>query len=124
MKKIFKLLSIAIILFSLSVNVDAQAKHNKKDKKEMLKSLNLSKQQKEQLKASHKATKQEMETIKNNSSLSEAQKKEKMKQLHKEKKEKLETILTPEQKARMKQIKNNEPRRGVTNLPNERTIKQ
>lgn len=124
MKKILKLLSIVMILFSLSVNADAQTKHNKKEKKEMMKSLNLSKQQKDQLKASHKATKQEMVAIKKNSSLSEAQKKEKMQQLHKEKKEKLETILTPEQKARMKEFRKNEPRRGVTNMPNERTIKQ
>ena len=123
MKKVFKLLSIVIILFSFTINADAQTKHNKKERKEMMKALNLTKEQKVQLKSFHKSTKQENEAIKNNSALSKEQKKEKTEQLHKERHEKLESILTPEQKERMKQMRENKPRRGVTNMPNERTAK-
>jgi len=35
----------------------------------------------------------------------------------------LEAILTPEQKEKMKKMKKDQPRRGVTNMPNERTAK-
>ena len=123
MKKILKLLSIVIILFSFTINVDAQTKHNKKDREEMMKTLNLTKEQKTLLKSFHKSKKQEGESIKNNAGLSKEQKKEKTEQLHKERHEKLESILTPEQKEKMKQMKENKPRRGVTNMPNERTAK-
>lgn len=123
MKKIMKLLPIVIILFAFTINAEAQTKHNKKERKEMMKSLNLSKQQKQQLKAFHKSTKSQREAIKNNTSLSEEQKKEKIEQLHKERHDKLESILTSEQKQKMNQSRENQPRRGVTNMPNERTAK-
>lgn len=123
MKKILKLLSIVIIFFSFTINADAQTKHNKKERKEMMKSLNLSKQQKQQLKAFHKSTKSEREALKNNTALSEEQQKEKLEQMHKESHDKLESILTPEQKQKMLQMRGNQPRRGVTNMPNERIAK-
>ncbi len=44
-----------------------------------------------------------------------------MEQLKSERHEKLESILTPAQKERMKQMRENQPSRGVTNMPNERT---
>ena len=74
MKKILKLLSIVIILFSFTINADAQTVQNKKERKEMMKALNLTKQQKTQLKSFHKSTKQERETIKNNFALTEQKK--------------------------------------------------
>jgi Spy/CpxP family protein refolding chaperone len=43
--------------------------------------------------------------------------------LKKEKDAKLQAILTPEQKEKMKQKKETKPRRGVTNMPNEKTAK-
>ena len=42
-------------------------------------------------------------------------------QVHKT--DKLETIITPAEKEKLKEKKNNTPRRGVTNMPNERTAK-
>ena len=123
MKKILKLLSIVIILFSFTINADAQTVQNKKERKEMMKALNLTKEQKAQLKSFHKSKKQEREAIKNNAGLSNEQKKEKTEQLHKERHAKLESILTPAQKERMKQMRENQPSRGVTNMPNERTAK-
>ena len=123
MKKLLKLLSIAILLFSFTIHAEAQVKHNKKERKEMVKQLHLSKQQKQQMKSFHKSTKQQSEAIKNNTTLTEQQKKSQLAQLKNEKHQKLEAILTPEQKEKMKQMKKGQPRRGVTNMPNERTAK-
>ena len=90
----------------------------------MMKAFHLSKQQKDQLKSFHKSSKEERETIKNNTALSKEHKKEKFEQLHKERHDRLEAILTPEQKEKMKKIeKENKPHRGVTNMPNERRAK-
>ena len=123
MKKIFKLLSIVILLFSFTINAEAQVKHNKKERKEMVKQLHLTKPQKQQMKSFHKSTKQQSEAIINNTYLTEQQKKAQLAQLKNEKQQKLEAILTPEQKQKMKQLKKDQPRRGVTNMPNERTAK-
>ncbi len=75
MKKMLKILSIAILLFYFTASAEAQVKHNKKDRKEMMKQLHLTKQQKEQMKSFHKSTKQEKAAIINNSALTEQQKK-------------------------------------------------
>ena len=123
MKKILKLLSIVIILFLFAINTNAQTKHNKKERKEMMKSLHLTKQQKAELKSFHKSTKQQREAIKSNTALSQEQKKEKVEQMQKERHDKLESILTPEQKQKMREMRDSQPRRGVTNMPNERTAK-
>ena len=89
-----------------------------------VKELDLSKQQKKEIKKYKKADKVKVTVIKNNAALTEQQKKDQLMQVRKEKDDKLETILTPEQKEKMKQMKKDQPRRGVTNMPNERTIKQ
>ena len=88
-----------------------------------IKELDLSKQQKKEIKKYKKADKAKVTAIKNNSALTEQQKKDQLAQLHNEKLEKLEGILTPEQKEKMKQMKKDQPRRGVTNMPNERKAK-
>ena len=88
-----------------------------------VKEFDLSKQQKKEIKKYKKADKVKVASIKNNSAITEQQKKDQLIQLRKEKHDKLETILTPEQKEKMKQMKKDKPRRGVTNMPNERTIK-
>ncbi len=89
-----------------------------------VKELDLSKQQKKEIKKYKKSDKVKITAIKNNAALTEQQKKDQLMQVRKEKHDKLETILTPEQKEKMKQIKKDQPRRGVTNMPNERTVKQ
>ena len=89
-----------------------------------VKDLDLSKQQKKEIKKNKKSDKVKVAAIKNNAALTQQQKKNQLIQLHKEKHDKLESILTPEQKEKMKQMKKDQPRRGVTNMPNERTIKQ
>ena len=90
---------------------------------EKIKELDLSKQQKKEVKKYRRSNKANVAAIKNNAALTEHQKKDKLMQLRKENHEKLQTILTPEQKEKMKQMKKEQPRRGVTNMPNERTAK-
>ena len=89
----------------------------------MVKQLHLTKQQKKEMKAYKVSSKKKKEAIKNNSALTEQQKKEQLEQLKSDKHAKLEAVLTPEQKEKMKQTKDNKPRRGVTDMPNERTAK-
>ncbi|HUS01411.1 MAG TPA: hypothetical protein VMY77_06780 [Chitinophagaceae bacterium] len=123
MKNIFKTVALLILLFAITINAEAQKKEHKKAKKEMAKQLHLTKQQKKEKKAFKAITEKEKEAIKNNSALTVQQKKEQLAQLKNDKYAKLEGILTPDQKEKMKQAKDNQPRRGVTNRPNERTAK-
>jgi mevalonate kinase len=123
MKNIFKSIFFLFLLFAFTLNADAQKKDHKKAKKEMVKQIHLTRQQKKEMKTFKATIKQERETIKRNTALTEQQKKEQLGQLKKEKHAKLETILTAEQKEKLKQTKDNQPRRGVTNMPNERTAK-
>ena len=123
MGNIFKPIVLLFLLFAFTINADAQKKDHKKAKKEMVKQLHLTKQQKKEMKAFKLTTKKEREAIKSNSALTDQQKKDQLAQLKNDKHAKLEAILTPEQKEKMKQAKDNKPRRGVTNMPNERTAK-
>lgn len=79
----------------------------KNKKRAMMKELNLTKEQKGQMKEFHRSMNQKKGSIKNDNNLSEAQKKDKMKELHKEQKEKMRTILTPEQREKMKKERKN-----------------
>ncbi|MEO5782643.1 MAG: hypothetical protein ABIQ07_05190 [Ginsengibacter sp.] len=131
-----KLLGIIILLSLTGSKIFAQEKelsvlHQRDSAMPMnvvhvtkIKELDLSKQQKKVIKKYKKSDKVKVTAIKNNAALTEQQKKDQLMQLHKEKHNKLETILTPEQKEKMKQMKKDQPRRGVTNMPNERTVKQ
>ena len=87
------------------------------------KKITFSKQQKKKVKTIRHDAKVKKSAIENNHALTEEQKNEKLQQLHKQNHKKLEGILTPAQKEEMKKRKNNTPRRGVTNMPNERTAK-
>jgi len=122
MKKMRSLLSLLLLLFVFTMSVAAQPAHHKKGKK-IIKQLHLTSQQKHELKTFHKSAKQQVTAIKNNTALSEQQKKEQLEQLKEKRHEKLEAILTPEQKEKLKELKKEGPRRGVTNMPNERKAK-
>jgi hypothetical protein len=123
MKNIFKLIALLFLLFGFTINADAQKKDHKKAKKEMLEQLHLTKQQKKEMKAYKAVSKKKKEAIKNNNALTEQQKKEQLAQLKNDKHAKLEAILTSAQKEKIKQAKDSKPRRGVTDMPNERTAK-
>ena len=112
MKKLI-LLAIAGLFFAANSNAQVQKEmpkhqHVKSDsayfmhRGKMMQDLNLTADQKTQMKALHQEMQQQRNAIKNDSSLSADQKKEKMKELHKAQSEKMKTILTPDQQAKMK----------------------
>jgi protein CpxP len=124
MKRVIKLLSvIVLLLLAFTINTSAQEMHHRKERKEMIKKLDLTKQQKHELKAFHQSIKQQKKAIDNNTALTLEQKKSQQEALMEKRHQKLEAILTPEQKEKMKELKKDTPRRGVTNMPNERTVK-
>jgi Spy/CpxP family protein refolding chaperone len=96
----------------------------KMKRKEMLKELNLTKEQKGKFKEMRKEAKNKKEAIENNDKLSQEEKDKQLKELKKEQFEKTDTLLTNEQKEKFKKMrkkdKSEKPRRGVTGLPNER----
>ena len=128
MKKLF-LVAIAGLFFA--ANGNAQVKRNvphsqqmRSDssrhfqKGKMQDQLNLTADQKSQMKTLHQDMKQQREGIMNDQSLTADQKKEKMKDLRKSQSEKMNTILTPDQQTKMKELrkqrmKNHNMHRGM-----------
>ena len=111
-----KLLAVVFILYFFVSNAIAQVKREvnpsqnsqsnmvqKNKKKAMMKELNLTKEQRGQMKEFKRSMKQKKADITNDKTLSQEQKQAKLKELHKEKKEKMNSILTPEQREKMKE---------------------
>lgn len=71
----------------------------------MMQQLNLTADQQTQMKALHQDMLQQRNAIQNDTSLTADQKKEKMKGLHQSQMEKMNAILTPEQQAKMKELR-------------------
>jgi Spy/CpxP family protein refolding chaperone len=98
-----------------SQNVQSDTSHHFR-KNKMMDDLNLSPDQKTQLKALHQNMKQQRDAIKNDATLTPDQKKEKMKELHKSQQDKMNSILTPDQQAKrkafMEQRKENQKMNG------------
>jgi Spy/CpxP family protein refolding chaperone len=126
MKKLF-LFAFAALLFAATGN--AQVKRNSDPsqtmqsdtshhfrKGKMMDNLNLTADQKAELKSMREDAKQQREAIQNDASLTADQKKAKMKELHKTQSDKMKSILTPEQqatwKANMQQMKENRKMNG------------
>jgi len=112
MKKLF-LVAIAGLLFTISTNAQVQREmpqhqHMKSDsshhfqKGKMMEQLNLTTDQKTQMKTLRENMQQQRNAIQNDASLTADQKKEKMKALHKDQMGKVNAILTPDQQAKMK----------------------
>ena len=111
-----KLLTVVFILYFFISNAIAQVKREvnpsqnsqsnmvqKNKKKAMMKELNLTKEQRGQMKEFKQSMKQKKADITNDKTLTQEQKQAKLKELHKEKKEKMNSILTPEQREKMKE---------------------
>lgn len=73
------------------------------EKKEMMKELNLSKEQVKAMKAAQQDAKAKMKTLKTQDNITVKEIKEKEKAIQEERKTKLKTILTPEQFAKMEE---------------------
>ena len=73
--------------------------------KKMMDELNLTQDQRDQVKKLHEDGETQMKSIKSDTSLTAAQKKDKIKQLHQDHMSQVENILTPEQKTKWQQMK-------------------
>jgi protein CpxP len=71
----------------------------------IIKQLGLSRDQLKQLKSIREASKSKAEAIKTSTTLSEADKKTQLKALHKDTRSQIEAILTPDQLAKLKQLR-------------------
>jgi len=90
----------------------------KQGKLKALKELNLTKEQKQQMKTMRQDSKAEQDAITNDTTLTEAQRKEKLKAVKTEAAKKLQSILTEEQRSKLKTIK--EEKSGHSNKEKDR----
>lgn len=117
MKKLF---AIFFFIIFFAFNIIAQVKREsgsskniinsntkKSRNKELMKELNLTKEQKGQVKELRMDMKQKKDEIDNDKSLSPVQRKEKITELRQEQKQKLNRILTAEQKDKLQEEKKN-----------------
>lgn len=80
----------------------SSGKMNKQSKKDRIKDLDLTKEQKMKMREIKQSGKSTKESIENNTSLSEEDKKEQLRALQIEQAQKIQEILTDEQKAKFK----------------------
>lgn len=127
MKRLFiSLLAISFFAFNGNAQVKRDvtqsqkvqsdsSRHFKKGK--MMSDLNLSADQKSQMKEIQQSNKQQREAVKNDASLTPNQKRMKMKELQKSQSDKVNSILTPDQQAKrktnIKQMKANRGKHGT-----------
>ncbi len=88
-----------------STNTIERKKGDKVNKKQMIRELDLTKEQKGKLKEQRKSAKDKKEAIQNNESLSAEQKEAKLKELQKEQAKSTMGILNEEQKEKMKKMR-------------------
>ncbi|HEY5464233.1 MAG TPA: hypothetical protein VIJ95_13310 [Hanamia sp.] len=82
---------------SQNVQSDSSHHHHRGD---MMAQLNLSSDQKSQLKSLRESNKQQREEINNDATLTQDQKRAKMRNMHKSQSDKINSILTPDQQAK------------------------
>ena len=115
MKKLFALATAAFIFsFAASAQTDRattapaqgmERRHGKGDKGKMMKELNLTKEQQEQMKAQHKEMKAKFEALKAQDNITVKEMREKRKALKEEQKTRMEGILTADQKAKFAEMR-------------------
>ena len=89
---------------SVSSNTGSN-KMDRSEKKELLKELDLTKEQKIKLKEIRQASMAKKEAIENNNQLSETERKTKLRELQKEQAQNIQAILTNEQKEKFKTMR-------------------
>ena len=104
---------------------------SKEERKAFMKSLNLTREQARKLKDIRQQNKGQLDAIRNDANLQPADRRAKLRDLMQQQQDQMSQILSPEQQQRMKTFRQeqmekrkndpNRPRRGVTNMPNERT---
>ena len=124
-----KILFIAFILSLITISASAQIerkpvvvaksdsaqtittdnKVDKQSRKERMRELDLTREQKGKMKEIMQANKAAKEAIENNTQLSEADRKKQMRELQKSMAQKIQAILTPEQMEKFKASRQNNP---------------
>lgn len=116
------LIATSLLIFSLNTSAQVErntetmnkdtstitklsARPNKQNRKERMKELNLTREQKMQMKEIMQSGKASRESIENNAQLSDAEKKKQLHELKKSQAQKIQAILTPEQRAKYKEYK-------------------
>jgi len=89
------------------------------DKKQMLKELDLSREQKIKLKELRQSMKQKKEAIENDDKLSDPEKQTKLKELRQEQAKNTMSILTPEQKVKMLKLRKEKKGMEMEEMDNE-----
>ena len=84
-------------------NENGQSK--KEDKRQMIRSLNLSKEQRQKFKEIRQENKEKKESISSNDQLTESQKKDQLKELHKEAAMNMNSLLSEEQRDKVKAMR-------------------
>ena len=77
-----------------------ETKMNRSDRRDLIKDLDLTREQKMKLKEIRQSNKTKKEAIENNSQLSDREKKDQLRSLQKEQAQNIQAILTDEQKAK------------------------
>ena len=107
MKKMLFVLMLAVSISSLSFaqQPTATPKKTTTTKTSKAKQLGLTKDQQDKIKATNKEAKTKRAAIKGDKTLTDSQKKAQVKAVNKDHKDKLAKVYTPEQKAKMKDMK-------------------
>lgn len=101
MRKIFlSLILFAGISFAVSASPDRDGKHRRGTHAGMMKDLNLSAEQQEQIKTINKDFRSKLEALREDKSLTKDTRRERMKELSDSKREKVQALLTPEQQTK------------------------
>ena len=111
--------SILALLF-FSTGLQAQHRYDESFKK-MKRELNLTKFQENKIKKLDKEAESKINRIARSGLTS---KKARIKEIEEERKNSIRDLLNPAQQERWQMILENKPRRGVTDMPNERTVKK
>lgn len=100
--------ALAIVLFAGAAQAqskqDTSFRHHRDGHEMAMKELNLTSDQQAQLKKIHESERQDMQALKNNSSLSADQLKTQRQDLHKKYREQMQSVFTPAQKEQLKKL--------------------
>lgn len=101
---------ITLLALGFSVASDAQSAHPKhkaktEERKKMMEAMNLTDDQSKQFKELTDDFTSKMQDIKKDSTLSKDEKRKQMQTLNRERKTRIDAILTPEQHAKMKEMR-------------------
>jgi Spy/CpxP family protein refolding chaperone len=90
---------------SSPVMADEMPQASRKDKRVMMKEINLSRSQMKQLKEMRKSSKAQKEAIDGNTQINDDERKNKLREFRKEQLKKMQQILTPEQIQKLKEMR-------------------